>query len=95
MQIIDCHSSRLDEMEALSRRMQEDRPEGAPHFRRTIAEDRNRPGHFMIIVEFESVEEAQRNSQDPVTRGYGQQMGEMLEGEPMFYDLDVRLSMDL
>ena len=82
-------------MEALSKQMQEERGDTAVHFTRTIAEDRDQPGHYFIIVEFDSYEDAVRNSSDPVTREYGKQMGELLAGEPTFYDLDVRMEMEL
>jgi hypothetical protein len=82
-------------MEALSTQMREERADGAVHFMRTITEDRDQPGHDLIFVEFDSYEDALANSKDPVTRKYGMQMGELLEGEPTFYDLDVRLEMEL
>lgn len=95
VQIIACESSRIDEMEALSKEMQSERSDAAVHFRRTITAVRERPGHYVIIVEFDSYEEAVKNSKDPVTRRYTEQMGALLEGEPTFYDLDVRLAMEL
>jgi len=36
-----------------------------------------------------------RNSNDPVTSKYAQQMGELLEGPPRFLDLDVREVMEI
>jgi hypothetical protein len=95
VQIIECESSRIGEMQALSEKMREERGEGAVQFTRTITEDRARPGHYVIFVEFDSYEDAVRNSEDPVTRKYGAQMGALLSGEPTFYDLDVVPKMKL
>jgi hypothetical protein len=48
------------------------------------------PGYFMI-VEFDSYEEAMKNSSDPVTSRYAEQLGALLDGPPTFYNLDVRM----
>jgi hypothetical protein len=54
------------------------------------ASDRDRPGHYVSIVEFDSYEEAMRNSNDPATAKYARQMGELLDAPPTHYNLDVR-----
>ena len=46
------------------------------------------PG-FVQIMEFDSYEEAMKNSTDPVTGKYSQKMGELLDGPMAFHDLDV------
>lgn len=45
----------------------------------------------VAVVEFDSYEQAMKNSNDPVTGEYAQQMGALLDGPPRFYNLDVRM----
>ena len=59
----------------------------------TITEDRNRPGHYFVIVEFDSYEEAMKNSDDPATGEYAEKINSLLTGERIFHDLDVRTVM--
>ena len=56
----------------------------------TITEDRARPGHYLVIVEFDSYEESMKNSDDPVTTEYAEKVSAMLEGPQIFHDLEVR-----
>jgi hypothetical protein len=48
----------------------------------------------LVIVEFDSYEEAMKNSNDPETSKYAEQMGALLDGAPKFYNLDVRSVME-
>lgn len=91
VQIMEINTSRIDEVEALSRKMQQERGDAFLASRATIIEDRDRPGHYFVIVEFDSYEEAMRNSGDPVTSRYAEQVGVLLDGPPTFHNLDVRM----
>ncbi len=65
VQIIEFQTSRIEEIEALGR---PSRTEGstAPTFRRILATaDRDRPGTYLTIVEFDSYESAMENSGGP------------------------------
>ena len=44
----------------------------------------------MVIVEFDSYDEAMKNSNDPATGGYAEKMTALLEGPQTFRDLNVR-----
>ncbi len=89
VQIMEFDTSRIDEVEALSKKMQEERGDALLASKATITEDRDRRGHYYVIVEFDSYEEAMKNSNDPVTGKYSEQMGELLDGPPAFHNLDV------
>jgi hypothetical protein len=95
VQIMEIDTSRIDEVEALSKRMQQERGDALLASRATITADRDRPGHYFVIAEFGSSEEAMRNSNDPVTSRYAEELGAMLDGPPAFHNLDVRAVISL
>ncbi len=90
IQIMEISTSRIDEVEALSSKMQQERGAAFLASRATITEDRDRPGHYCVIREFGSYAEAMRNPRDPVTSRYAEQMGSLLDAPPIFHNLDVR-----
>ena len=90
IQIMEFETSHIDELEALMKTFQKERGDALLATKATITEDRTRPGHFLVIVEFDSYEEAMRNSNDPVTSEYAEKVAAMLEGPQIFHDLDVR-----
>jgi quinol monooxygenase YgiN len=51
--------------------------------------DRDRPGHFVDIVEFPSYEQAMRNNDLPETRRIAERMRRLCSGEPRFVNLEV------
>ncbi|HVF18743.1 MAG TPA: hypothetical protein VNA14_00685 [Mycobacteriales bacterium] len=57
--------------------------------RRVMCEDRDRPGHYVNIVFFDSYEEAMENSNNPVTQEYSQKMAAVVSSPPKFYNLNV------
>jgi len=89
VQIMEFDTSRIDEVEALSRKMQDERGDALLASKATITADRDRPGHYFVIVEFDSYEDAMKNSNDPATSKYAEQMGALLDGPPTFHNLDV------
>lgn len=89
IQIIEGHTSRGDEIEALSAEL-EDRTQGRFTARRSIrTQDREDPSRFMVIVFFDSYESAMENSNLPETTEFSQKMMELVDGPPTFYNLDV------
>jgi hypothetical protein len=90
IQIMEFETSRIDELEALMTTFQKERGDALLATKATITEDRARPGHYLVIVEFDSYEEAMKNSNDPVTTEYAEKITAMLEGPQIFHDLDVR-----
>jgi hypothetical protein len=94
VQIMELKTSRIDEVVALSKRMQEERGDALLATKATVTADRDRPGYYLVLVEFNSYEEAMKNSNDPVTSQYAEEMGALLEGPPKFYNLDVRFVME-
>jgi hypothetical protein len=91
VQIIEMKTSRIDEIDAL---VDERRAAGGPMpmVRATLTADRDRPDHYLSIIEFDSYEEAMANSNSPETTQMAQRMAELCDGPPKFYNLDVRRS---
>jgi len=69
--------------------MREERGDDFLAVRSTITEDRERRGHYYVVVEFDSYEEAMKNSEDPATGKFSAMMTELLDGAPTFHNLDV------
>ncbi|HZM55442.1 MAG TPA: hypothetical protein VFC03_10500 [Acidimicrobiales bacterium] len=93
VQIMEIKTSRIDELEALVKKMQEERGDSLLSTRAVLTADRDRPGYYVNIIEFNSYEEAMKNSNDPATSEFAKEMGALLEGPPKFYNLDVRHEM--
>ncbi|GAB3590272.1 hypothetical protein GCM10027446_04630 [Angustibacter peucedani] len=95
VQIIEYDSSRPDEIREMSERFREEHtgPPGpeAPQ-RITVVADRDRPNHYMTIVEFGSYELAMQNSEDPQTGEFAAKMAELCDGPPTFHNLDVLMT---
>jgi hypothetical protein len=90
---MELKTSRIDEVEALSKKLQEERGDALLATKATVTADRDRPGYYLVIVEFDSYEEAMRNSNDPATSKYAAEMSTLLDQPPKFYNLDVRFVM--
>lgn len=89
VQIMEITTSRIDEVRAFSTRMSEERGDALLARQASITADRDNPGRYFIIVEFDSYEEAMRNSNDPETARYAEEMGALIDGPPTFHNLDV------
>lgn len=89
IQIMEVATSRVDEVRALSNRLREELGESFLVRRATVTADRDNPGRYFIIVEFDSYEEAMKNSSDPATSRYAEELGALLDGPPTFHNLDV------
>lgn len=88
LQVIEWRTSRIDEVEQLNERWRERFPEIGPS-RILVGSDRDNTGTYMTVVEFESYEAAMKNSADPVTSEFAEQMAELCDGPPTFHNLDL------
>ena len=89
VQIVEFTTSKYDEVEALGEEMQAQRESGTT-LRGTFTADRDRPNHYLSIIEFDSAESAMENSNRPETSEFASRMAALCEGAPTFYNLDVR-----
>ena len=89
VQIVEMNTSRIDEIESLVEEMRARR--GAmPMVRATLTADRDRPDHYLSILEFESYDEAMENSNSPETTEMAQKLTSLCNEPPKFLNLDVR-----
>jgi quinol monooxygenase YgiN len=88
VQIIEFQTSRIDEIRRLGEEMQPQRAEGTVR-KLMMTADRDRPGHYVTIVEFDSYESAMENSNRPETSEFAGRMAELCDGPPTFTNLDV------
>jgi len=95
IQIMEFETSRIDELEALMTEFREERGDELLASKATITEDRSRPGHYFVIVEFDSYEKAMKNSDDPATSAMAEKINALLTGTRVFHDLDVRAVMNV
>lgn len=89
VQILECSTSRAEEMKALDAEWQK-ATEGRRTLRRQIVTtDRDAPGRYVAIFFFDSYESAQENSNLPETREGWERYSALLDGPATFLDLDV------
>ncbi|MGH4011915.1 MAG: hypothetical protein ACRDTH_27770 [Pseudonocardiaceae bacterium] len=89
VQIVEFKTSRIEELQAF---INEHRPQmeaGSTARRITATADRDRPGYYLSIIEFDSYESAMENSNRPETSEFAAQMAKLCDGPPKFYNLDV------
>ena len=94
VQIVEYQTSRFDEVLALGRERERSDKESLAR-RVTVTADRDRPGTYLTIVEFDSAESAAKNSERPETQQFAEQMGKLTDGPPKFYNLDVEDTFDM
>jgi len=89
VQLIECKTSRLDEMNRLMDRWVEQTKGKRTATHSVVAKDRADASHIVEIVEFPSYEEAMRNSGLPETDQIFRDMVALCDEQPTFTDLDV------
>jgi uncharacterized protein (DUF1330 family) len=89
IQIIELETSKIGEVDALAQQLQK---EGGDTFlarRATTTEDRGNRGHYYVIVEFDSYDEAMKNSDSELVNNYSEKLGALVDAPPSFRNLDV------
>ncbi|NGO47530.1 ester cyclase [Streptomyces ureilyticus] len=89
VQLIDCKTSRFDEVNRLMDTWVERTKGKRTATHSLIGKDRSDSSHIIEIVEFPSYEEAMRNSNLPETDEVFREMVALCEEMPTFTDLDV------
>jgi hypothetical protein len=89
IQIVEFKTSRIEEVQALVDEMRPQMEVGTTVRRGTATADRDRPGYYLTIVEFDSYEAAMENSNRPETSEFSTAMAKLCDGPPKFYNLDV------
>ena len=89
VQIIEFRSNRIEELKALADEMRSDLDSQGGALRGTVTQDRDRPGWYLNIVEFDSFESAMSNSTRPEVSAFAARMAALCEEPPRFYNLEV------
>jgi quinol monooxygenase YgiN len=89
VQFVEFTSSNIDEMRELGRKYQEETGDQRASSRGLLCADRDTPGHYVVVAEFPSYEEAMKNSELPETQAMNEQMGKLADGPATFRNLDV------
>ncbi|PZS18376.1 MAG: hypothetical protein DLM60_11965 [Pseudonocardiales bacterium] len=90
VQIVEFKTSHIDEVQALVDEMRPQMEAAGTTVRRgTATADRDRPGYYLTIIEFDSYESAMENSNRPETSEFSAAMAKLCDGPPTFYNLDV------
>lgn len=89
VQLIEFDTDRIAEWDAIVGRWTE--AIGGQHTVRwgVLGSDRDRPGHYVAMVEFPGYAEAMANSGHPATEAFGKELQAICTGEPRFRNLDV------
>ena len=97
VQIIEYRTSKPDEVEALMedfRAKREADDDGVAPSRGLTCADRDEPGRYFAIIEFNSYEEAMENSKRADTTEMSEKMMALCDGPGTFYNLDLLARMD-
>ncbi|MDF2269092.1 ester cyclase [Streptomyces coacervatus] len=89
VQIIDCKTSRFDDINRLMDTWVEQTKGKRTATHAVVGKDHSDASHFIEIVEFPSYEEAMRNSNLPETDKIFREMVALCDEMPTFTDLDV------
>jgi hypothetical protein len=92
VQIIELKTSHPDELNALTAEFRAERTasnDPMPVSRGTFTADRDRPGYYLNIVEFDSYEAAMANNDAPSTTKFAARLAELCDGPPKFYNLNT------
>ena len=88
VQIIEYQTSRYDEIRALVDKYRDQLNQGTA--RRVVScADRDRPGVYFTVAEFDSYESAMENSSLPETAAFAVKYAALADGPMVFQDLDV------
>jgi hypothetical protein len=89
VQIIEFRTSQPGELKALGEKWLEATEGRRTLQRELVCANRDDPGHYVEVVEFESYESAMKNSELPETQEIAAQMAALCDGPIRFLNLDV------
>jgi uncharacterized protein (DUF1330 family) len=90
VQIIEFETERLEEMQqVLEEAGQRDTGRAGGPTRSMLLKDRDKPTRYLALIEFESVEEAMRNSDDPETSAMAERLNALSIGDRVYTNCDL------
>jgi quinol monooxygenase YgiN len=88
VQLVEFQASDVEELKNALEQFRAENPGVITALRTSITEDRDRPGTYIAINEFESYERAMEQSDHPMTTKFAELMGARMEGRS-FRNLEV------
>jgi hypothetical protein len=95
VQLIEYWTDRFGEVDSLLTEWITDSQGQRTAARTRIGQDRHDPQHYIEVLEFDSVEDAERNSRLPITDAVHQRFVSLCSRGPFFTDLLIRRDEDL
>ncbi|WP_328309270.1 DUF1059 domain-containing protein [Actinomycetospora sp. NBC_00405] len=89
VQVIEFNTRSYDEMDALMDGWMADIGAERAAGWMVLGRERDRADSYLQVVAFDSVEDARRNSDHPVTTAFAEKMRALCDAPPTFHDLDV------
>lgn len=90
IQFVEFTTSDIDEMRARAQRYQDEtKDQRSPGSKGILCADRDTPGRYVVVAQFNSYEEAMKNSEAPETQELSADMMKLSDGPPSFRNLDV------
>ena len=89
IQIMEMKTRDPDQLQDLGERWRDETQGKRARIRTSACQDMDKPDTYIVIAEFDSYEEAMRNSQLPVTNNFAEQMAKLAEGPITYRNLDV------
>ena len=90
VQLIEFQTTRVDEIDELEAKWRAATEGRRTTVRQLKTQDRDAPGTYVIIVEFDSYADAQKNNDLPETNEIAAAMAKLSDGTAVFRNLDVR-----
>lgn len=89
IQIVEFKTTKLDEMRERSDQYRQETEGKRTSQKATLSKDRDNENTYFLLVEFESYEDAMKNSELPETQALAEDMAKLGDGPPTFHNLDV------
>jgi hypothetical protein len=90
IQLIEFETNDVEAVEKAIQNFRDDHPGVMTFTTSRVAEDRDKPGTYISIVEFPSYEEAMKQSDHPALSAFVQSIGPELMANRRFRNLDVK-----
>jgi hypothetical protein len=89
IQIMQLQTSKIDEIRAAVDEWQKATEGRRTVGRSAVCQDRDNPGHYAVVVFFDSYEDAMKNSALPETDALSKKTMALSDGPPTFVNLDI------
>lgn len=89
IQLVEFETTRFEEGKALNEEYRAKMQGRTTARRSTVTKDRDHPNRYIVAIEFDSYEDAMRNSELAETSEFAGKMAELTDVGPKFTNLDV------